>query len=232
MAEPTAAPVICVDGPGGAGKGTLAVALAERLGWHCLDSGAIYRVVAAAAVARGLGMDDEAALADLAARLDIRLDGRRISADGEDLNESVRSETLGAAASQVARHGAVRRAVLQQQRSARRPPGLVADGRDMGTVVFPEAALKIYLDAGPEVRARRRQKQLRNNGLHVSLACVLAGIRKRDGRDSRRAASPLHPADDAVVVDSTAMAIEDVLQAALALAEERGLTAARGLGSA
>lgn len=232
MAELTTSPVICVDGPGGAGKGTLAAALAEKLGWHCLDSGAIYRVVTAAALARKVDLDNEAALARLAASLNISGEGGRISADGEDLSQRIRSEAVATAASQVARHGAVRQAVLQHQRQACRPPGLVADGRDMGTVVFPQAALKIYLDAGPDARARRRHKQLRSTGLRVSLASVLARIRERDRRDSRRAASPLRPADDAVVIDSTSLTIEEVLQVALKLAEGRGLVAAKGLGSA
>lgn len=232
MPELADAPVICVDGPGGAGKGTLATGLAERLGWHCLDSGALYRAVTAAALARRVGLDDEAALARLAASLDISGEGGRISADGENLSERIRSEAVAAAASQVARHGAVRQALLLHQRGARRPPGLVADGRDMGTVVFPQAPLKIFLDAGAEARARRRQEQLRNNGLHVSLVSVLARIRERDRRDSRRAASPLRPADDAVVIDSTSLAIEEVQQVALKLAEERGLVAAQRPNSA
>ncbi len=232
MPELAAAPVICVDGPGGAGKGTLAAALAQKLGWHCLDSGALYRAVTAAALARKVALDDAAALARLAAGLNIGGEGGRISADGEDMSERIRSEAVATAASQVARHGAVRQALLLHQRGACRPPGLVADGRDMGTVVFPQAALKIFLDAGPEARARRRQKQLRSNGLHVSLASVLARIRERDRRDSRRAASPLRPADDAVVIDSTSLTIEDVLQVALRLAEGRGLIAAKGPNSA
>ena len=222
------APVICVDGPSGSGKGSLATALAERLGWRYLDSGAMYRVIGAVALDRGVATDDESALAGLAKGLDIELAGGRIRADGLDLTERVRDEAVAAAASEAARHPQVRQAILAEQRRAAESPagsrsGLVADGRDMGTVVFPGAELKIFLDASAEERAQRRYKQLRNKGITVNLRTVLANIRDRDARDEGRAVSPLQPASDAVIIDSTHMTIADVLRQALALVRERGL---------
>ena len=217
------APVICVDGPGGSGKGVLAAALAEKLGWRCLDSGVLYRAVAALASAAGVGLDDEAALARLAQGMEAETEGGRLLLNGTDRTADIRQEQVAKAASAVARHPAVRQAVLRQQRNARRAPGLVADGRDMGTVVFPDAELKIFLDASAEERARRRHKQLRSNGMRVSFHKVLADIRVRDGRDSRRAASPLRPAEDAVIIDSTDMTIAEVLDRALALVGQRRL---------
>lgn len=216
----SAAPVVCVDGPGGSGKGVLAAALAEELGWRHLDSGVLYRAVAALALAEGVDLEDEAALARLAEGMDAEAEGERLKLNGADRTKDIRQERVAKAASAVARHPRVRAAVLQQQRSARRPPGLVADGRDMGTVVFPDAELKVYLDASPEERARRRHKQLRNEGLRVSFAAVLAGIKERDRRDSRRATSPLRPAEDAVVIDSTAMSIDAVLRSVLSLVRQ------------
>ena len=224
MADPhRPVPVVCVDGPGGSGKGSLATALAERLGWGYLDSGALYRVVGAAALDRGISTDDEAALAALAEGLRIELAHGRIGADGLDLSERIRDEAVGVAASEAAQHPQVRQAILAQQRRAAQAPGLIADGRDMGTVVFPDAELKIFLDASAEERAQRRYKQLRNKGMTVNLRDVLANIRDRDARDEGRAVSPLQPASDAVVIDSTHMTIADVLRQALALVRERGL---------
>ncbi len=226
-----AASVICVDGPSGSGKGSLATALAKRLGWRYLDSGALYRVVGAAALDRGVATDDEAALASMARGLNIELSEGRVGADGLDLTERIRDEAVAAAASEAARHPQVRQAVLAQQRLAGEAPadetsGLVADGRDMGTVVFPSAELKIFLDASAEERAQRRYKQLRNKGVTVNLRTVLANIRDRDARDEGRAASPLQPASDAVIIDSTHMTIGDVLRQALALVRESGLAEA------
>ena len=215
--------MICVDGPSGSGKGVLATALAERLGWHYLDSGALYRLLGAAALERGVATDDGSALAGLAQGLDIELAGGRIRADGVDLTERIRDEAVAAAASETARHPQVRQAILAQQRRAAERPGLVADGRDMGTVVFPGAELKIFLDASAEERAQRRYKQLRNKGMTVNLRTVLANIRDRDARDEGRAASPAQPASDAVIIDSTHLTIADVLRQALALVRERGL---------
>ena len=219
-----AAPVVCVDGPGGSGKSTLAALLAESLQWHQLDSGALYRLVAAAALEREISLEDSEALAQFANGLDVRFEGARPRIAGESPGLDIRSEPVSAAASTIAVYPELRDAILARQRAARRPPGLVADGRDMGTVVFPGAQLKIYLDASPEIRADRRNKQLRNKGLNVSFRALLAGIRERDARDRERAAAPLRPAADAIVIDSTAMSLEEVLERALALARERGLS--------
>ncbi|NIP13274.1 MAG: (d)CMP kinase [Pseudomonadales bacterium] len=217
------APVITVDGPSGSGKGTLASLLADRLGWHLLDSGALYRIVGAEAVSRGLVLDDEPAIASMAAGLDIRFEGERVLVDGADLTRTIRTEAVSSAASEVAALEGVRRAILDLQRAMRRAPGLVADGRDMGTVVFPEAELKVYLEASPEVRAERRYNQLKNKGLSVNLRALLASIRERDERDMRRAVSPLRPAQDAILVDSTELTIEEVLDRVLTEAKTRGL---------
>ena len=217
------APVICIDGPGGSGKGVLAAALAEKLGWRYLDSGVLYRAVAVLALDAAVGLDDEPALARLAEDMDAEAEGGRLKLNGADRTQAIRQERTAKAASAVARHPAVRRAVLQQQRNARRAPGLVADGRDMGTLVFADAELKIFLDACAEERAQRRYEQLRSNGMRVNFRAVLADIRERDGRDSRRAASPMRPAEDAVVIDSTEMTIAEVLDRALALVSQRRL---------
>ena len=214
------APVICIDGPGGSGKGVLAAALAEKLGWHFLDSGVLYRAVAVLALAAGVDLDDEPALARMAQGMEAETTHGRLLLNGADRSEDIRQEQVAKAASALAQHPALRQAILQQQRNARRSPGLVADGRDMGTVVFPDADLKIYLDASAKERARRRRKQLRNNGMRVSLRTVLADIRERDGRDSRRAASPLLPAEDAVIIDSTNMTIAEVHARTLALVSQ------------
>jgi cytidylate kinase len=221
MAE---SPVITIDGPSGSGKGTIAALLAEHLGWHLLDSGALYRIVAAVALARGIPLDDADALASMAAGLDIVFGADCIRVDGEDLSLRIREEEVSAGASRVAVLQPVRDAILALQRGQRRPPGLVADGRDMGTVVFPEAPLKVYLDATAEVRAERRYNQLKNKGLSVSLAALLASIQERDERDRRRAVAPLRPAPDAILIDSTKMSIEAVLSRVLDEAGSRGLT--------
>lgn len=220
---PLPAPVICIDGPGGSGKGVLAAALAEKLGWRYLDSGVLYRAVAALALDAGVDLEDEAALARLAEGMEAETEGGRLKLNGADRSEDIRQEPVAKAASAVARHPRVRAAILQQQRNARRPPGLVADGRDMGTLVFADAELKIFLGASAEERAQRRYRQLRSNGMRVNFRAVLADIRERDGRDSRRAASPMRPAVDAVVIDSTEMTIAEVLDRTLALVSQRRL---------
>lgn len=209
------APVITIDGPSGTGKGTIAELLSRRLGWHCLDSGALYRVLGLAAGRRGLDLDSGEALARLAASLPLTFDGGRVLLDGEDLGDAIRSESAGMAASRVAAHPAVRAALLDWQRRQAQPPGLVADGRDMGTVVFPQAPLKVFLDASPEERAARRYKQLKGKGLDANLPALVADIRERDERDRNRAAAPLRPADDAVIVDSTTLPIDEVLDRVL-----------------
>ena len=213
------APVITIDGPSGVGKGTIAQLLARELGWHMLDSGALYRLVALGAARQGIPLDDETALADYAARLPVEFragegatHGLAIYLDGEAVGDAIRTEECGAGASRVAALPAVRAALLARQRAFRRPPGLVADGRDMGTTVFPDAPLKIFLTASAEERARRRYKQLKEKGIDVSLAALLEEITERDTRDSQRSASPLVPADDALRIDTTSMTIDEVLQ--------------------
>ena len=219
----TDVPVIAVDGPSGSGKGTLCSLLAERLGWHLLDSGALYRIVAAVALARGLPLDDAAILAAAARRLSVRFEGEAVWVDGANLTDQIRTEPVSEGASRVAALAPVREAILDLQRAQRRAPGLVADGRDMGTVVFPDAPLKIFLDASVEVRAERRYNQLKNKGLSVSLAGLLASIRERDERDRGRAVAPLRPAADAILIDSTAMSIDEVLDRVLDAAAARKL---------
>jgi cytidylate kinase len=211
----TVTPVITIDGPSGTGKGTIADLLAKRLGWHCLDSGALYRVLGLAANRRGVDANDQEALAALASRLELRFAEGRVYLSGEDVSELIRTEQAGTAASRVAAHGLVRERLLDWQRQAARPPGLVADGRDMGSVVFPEAQLKIYLTASPEERAQRRYKQLKGKGLDVSLASLVTEIRDRDDRDSRRAVAPLKAPKGALTVDTTALGIEQVLDVVL-----------------
>jgi cytidylate kinase len=218
-----AAPVIAIDGPSGSGKGTIASLLAQRLGWRLLDSGALYRIVAACALDRDVSLDDPAALAALAMDLEITFEGERVLADGADLTLVIRTEEVSQGASRVAALQPVRDAILGLQRNLRRPPGLVADGRDMGTVVFPDAELKVFLDASAEVRAERRYNQLKNKGLSVSLGALLASIRERDERDRRRAVAPLRPARDAVLIDSTRLAVDEVLAEVLEAARVRGL---------
>lgn len=216
-------PVITIDGPGGSGKGTIAQRVADHLGWHCLDSGALYRILAVAGECNGLSLQDEAALIALAARLDIRFDREAIWVDGENFSQRIRSEQAGAGASQVGALPTLRAAILQLQRDFARMPGLVADGRDMGTVVFADAPLKIYLTASAEARAQRRYNQLINKEESVSLPSLLQDIRARDERDMQRSVAPLRPASDAVLIDSTQMGIEEVVEAVLDLAVQRGL---------
>lgn len=222
-----AVPVIAVDGPSGTGKGTLCELLASRLGWHCLDSGAIYRVVAFAALRGGLDFNDTRALQQAAAGLDLRFapssEGIRVHLDGEDVTQAIRSEDCGNAASRVAAIPEVRAALLARQRAFRQSPGLVADGRDMGTVVFPDAPLKVFLTATPAERARRRYKQLKDKGVDVSLPALLAEIAARDDRDRLRSVSPLVPAADARLIDTTYLGIAAVLEQVFELAREKEL---------
>ena len=222
-------PVIAVDGPSGSGKGTLAARLARALRWHLLDSGALYRVVAWSALAQATPLDDGDALAAVARSIKVRFDVAgnddvSVSVDAVDVSRAIREETVGVAASRVAGLPPVRAALLRTQHEFRRAPGLVADGRDMGTVVFADAKLKIFLDASAEERARRRYKQLKDKDLGVSLRALLESIRERDERDRSRAVSPLVPAGDAVVIDSSALSIDAVFEQVWQLASERGLT--------
>ena len=229
-----AVPVITVDGPVGAGKGALTHRLAERLGFHLLDSGAIYRVLALASLRRGLAPGDSPALALLARGLDLRFErgGRedvvRVLFEGEEVGARIRDERCGQRASRLAADPSVREAVLGRQRAFRRPPGLVADGRDMGTVVFPDALLKVYLTASVEERARRRHEQLVAKGLDVSLTHLLGEISQRDRRDEERPAAPLRPAEDAIVIDTTPHGIDAVLELVMRAVEVRGLHRGRG----
>ncbi|MEY6433259.1 (d)CMP kinase [Thioalkalicoccus limnaeus] len=208
-------PVIAIDGPSGSGKGTIAALVAERLGWHCLDSGALYRVLGLAAERRRLDLDDPLVLVELAATLPVAFEAQRVLLDGEDVTNLIRTEAAGLAASRVAVHRGVRDALLGWQRRMARPPGLVADGRDMGTVVFPDAPLKCFLDASPEARAMRRYKQLKEKGLDANLPTLVEEIRARDQRDRERAAAPLRVADGALVLDTTALSITQVLDQVL-----------------
>lgn len=218
-------PVITVDGPSGSGKGTLSHRLAAYLQWHFLDSGAIYRLLALAAEREGIAWDDEATLVALAPRLAVVFenDPPRITLDGNDVTLAIRTEQCGAGASQVGAISKVREALLERQKAFKKLPGLVADGRDMGTVVFPEADLKVFLEASPEERAKRRQLQLKQRGLDVSLDELFTEIAKRDKRDRERVVSPLIPAPDAIVIDTTSMPIEEVFKYVLGEGISRGL---------
>ena len=221
-------PVIAVDGPSGAGKGTISHMLADTLGWHFLDSGALYRVTGQACLMEGVSWDDHPAVTEVARHLDVSFTTAAngevlVACKGVDVSRAIRTEEGGRGASTVAAIPEVRRALLQRQREFRRAPGLVADGRDMGTVVFPDAPLKFFLTASAEERALRRYKQLIAKGESVSLPRRLEDIEERDARDSSREVSPLVAAEDAIIIDSTATPIADVFQQAMQEVEERGL---------
>jgi cytidylate kinase len=204
-------PVIAIDGPSGSGKGTVAKRIAQQLGFHYLDSGALYRAVALKAREHGVSWDDEGGLAKLAAALELKFEGDQVLLGNEDVGFKIRGEELSAAASKVAIHPQVRRALLARQRAFRKAPGLVAEGRDMGSVVFPDARLKIFLTASIEARAKRRYKQLREKGMHANLDTLLRDIAERDQRDSKRAAAPLMQSADAMVLDTTGRSIAEVV---------------------
>lgn len=210
-----AAPVITVDGPTASGKGTIAARVAAELGWHHLDSGALYRLVALQALRVGAPLDSAAPLAALAARMRPAFLGGRILLAGEDVTESIRAEEVGQAASRIAVLAPVRTALVDFQRAFRQSPGLVADGRDLGTVIFPDAALKVFLTASAESRAARRHKQLIEKGFSVNLADLLQDLQQRDARDSQRAAAPLMPAEGAFVLDSTLLSIDQTVRAVI-----------------
>ena len=222
------APVITVDGPSGVGKGTLAMRLADALGWHFLDSGSLYRLTGLSAHNQSIDFTDPAGLAEVAARLDVQFvrsqQGQlNILLSGEDVSAEIRTERVGNFASQVAPVAEVRQALFQRQRNFQIPPGLVADGRDMGTVVFPQAELKLFLTASAEERAKRRYIQLKEKGLDVSIARLAEEVRQRDERDTNRSIAPLCPADDAVIIDSTYLSIDEVFESAMGYVQDRGL---------
>lgn len=225
----TRAPVVTLDGPGGAGKGTISYMLAKKLDWHLLDSGAMYRVLALAALQHGISLEDEKSLGELAEVLDVEFRPAEDSPvcevilEGQNVSHDIRTEAAGNNASIVAALPKVRAGLLARQKAFQESPGLIADGRDMGTVVFPTASVKIFLTASAEERASRRYKQLKEKGFDVSLRDLCTEIKERDERDANRAVSPLKPADDAILLDSTELAIEAVFEQVLLAMSNKGL---------
>lgn len=208
--------MIAIDGPSASGKGTVAQGVAQALAFRYLDSGALYRLVAQAALERGANLESESAIAPIARKMNVKFTPESIQLEGRDVTTSIRGEPVSAAASKIAALPGVRAALLHRQREFRQPPGLVAEGRDMGSVVFPDAALKIYLTATPEERARRRYKQLMEKGLSANIALLLQDIRERDARDSARAVAPLQRCPDAIEIDTTAMTVGEAVSKILA----------------
>ena len=225
MSETRPVPVITIDGPSGSGKGTISRLVARQLGYHFLDSGALYRLLALAAGQRGVALDDEAGLVGLSKAMDIRFpadaDGELVLLDGQDVTDRIRTEAAGGGASRVAVLPGVREALLKRQRAFRTEPGLVADGRDMGTVVFPDANAKIFLTASAEERAKRRCNQLIEKGIDIEFEDVLADIQARDERDSKRSVAPLKPAEDAELIDTTGLDIASTIERVYDLLKKR-----------
>ncbi|MBM3357871.1 MAG: (d)CMP kinase [Betaproteobacteria bacterium] len=216
MADSTPAPVIAIDGPSASGKGTVAQRVATELGFHYLDSGALYRAAALVALEAGTNLENESDIAHITMNINVIFDGEHVRLESRDITDAIREERVGVAASRIASWPKVRAALLGRQRSLRRPPGLVAEGRDMGSVVFPDAALKIFLTASVEARAERRYKQLMGKGLRANMAALLHDIRARDARDSERAVAPLQKSAGAIVLDTTGMPVEEVVAQVLA----------------
>ena len=216
-------PVVAIDGPSGVGKGTLAQYLTCKTGFHLLDSGAIYRALAYGAVANQLALDDVTALTALATHLPVEFKATSIIYDGVDVTSKVRTEEVAAVASTVAAIPEVRAALMMRQKAFAESPGLIADGRDMGTVVFPNAPVKLYLTASAEVRAERRVKQLKNQGVDANIARTTQDIKERDDRDANRKTAPLKPADDAIIIDTSDLNIQEVCQKAESILWDRGL---------
>lgn len=210
------APVITIDGPTASGKGTVASRVAQRLGFTFLDSGALYRLTALAAIESGMDFGDESGLARIAGRLDVQFEGERILLAGREVSDAIRAEAVGVAASRIATLPGVRSALTDLQHGFRRPPGLVADGRDMGTVIFPDAGLKVFLTASVEARANRRYKQLIGKGFPANMPALLQDLRERDARDTERALAPLKPAEGAHLLDTSEMTIEQAVEQVLA----------------
>jgi cytidylate kinase len=220
-------PIVTIDGPSSSGKGTISRIVAARVGWHLLDSGALYRLVALGGMLQGMDPDDVGEHVSIARTMKVEFGGsggeERVLLNGQDVSRKIRTEEAGAGASRVAAWPAVRAALLDRQRAFAQPPGLVADGRDMGTVIFPEARLKVFLTASAEERAKRRHNQLIEKGSAASLAALSREIAERDQRDSTRQVAPLKPAPDAHLLDSTGLSIEAVVERVLSLGRERGL---------
>ena len=208
-------PVIAIDGPSASGKGTVAALVAQALGFHYLDSGALYRVTAFAALRAGVSLEDEAALAELAMGLDLRFDGVEVYLNGEAVGDAIRTEEAGRAASKIAAMPVLRAALLERQRAFRQAPGLVTDGRDMGSVVFPDATVKFFLTASCEERAKRRYKQLIEKGFDANLAALFQDLSERDARDAARAVAPLKQMADAALLDTTGLTIEEAVERVL-----------------
>lgn len=225
MSSISAVPVITIDGPTASGKGTIASRVADLLGWAVLDSGALYRLTALGVLRSGRNADDVQSVADVARNLDVRFRDGAVLMGGEDVTQRIREENVGNLASRIAAYQPVRDALLQRQRDFRQPPGLVADGRDMGTVVFPDAPLKIFLDADVQARAERRYKQLKEKGFSVNLADLLEDMRARDQRDRSRASAPLAAAADAVVIDSSGLSIDQTVNMVLDLWSKKASSA-------
>ena len=208
-------PVIAIDGPSASGKGTVAQAVARKLGFHYLDSGALYRLVALSAMRSGFDLGDESTLSGVASRLDVVFEGAEIRLENENVADTIRMEACSNAASRIAAYPQVRNALLERQRAFRHLPGLVADGRDMGSVVFPDAILKIFLTASAQTRAQRRYKQLMEKGIDANISTLLHDIQERDARDSNRSAAPLHQGEGASLLDTTLLDIGQAVDSVL-----------------